>query len=393
MRRYRSRGVARALSVPELRHMARRRLPEVIFEILEGGAEDEITLARNRSAFERIAFLPAALRDVGAVDIRTSLFGQEMTMPVVVAPTGFNGLLWPKGDIALARAAASAGLIMTQSSASNASVEEVGATEGLRHWMQLYVFRSEEFMEQMIQRAADAGCEALVVTVDANIFGNREWDRRNYRSGSDPSLMRKLEALLHPGWMRDVMLPGIPSFGNVMDFLPAEHRHLTGAMTWTRGQIDPTLSWRHLDRIRAMWKGPLLVKGLLRADDTMRARDAGADGVVMSNHGGRQLDGAVSALEALPDVRRAVGQDFTLLIDGGVRRGADVIKALALGADAVMAGRAGLYGLAAGGEAGAARALAILAEEMHRVMGLLGATSVSELGADYLWPAPDAAGG
>lgn len=383
-RTFASRRVDRALSIDELRHMARRRLPEVVFEYLDGGAEDEVTLRRNRAVFDDVAFLPAALNDVATVDATTSLFGRPMAFPFAVAPTGFSGLMRRDGDLALARAAAAADIPLAQSTVSNARIETVAAVPGLRHWMQLYVFRDQAFMEALLERAERAGCEALILTVDSNVFGNREWDKRNYATPSRPRLSRRFEALRHPGWVRDVLLPGIPGFGNLDEILPPDRRDLSGAAHWSRTQIDPSLSWRHLDWLRTRWRGPLVVKGLLSPSDAVRARDAGADGIVLSNHGGRQLDGAVAPLQILAETRQALGAGTVLMIDGGIRRGSDIAKAVALGADAVLSGRAPLYGLAAGGEAGVARALALLAEQFLRVMALLGRRSVADLSPDCL---------
>lgn len=383
-RTFASHRVDRVLSIDELRHMARRRLPEVVFEYLDGGAEDEVTLRRNRAVFDDVAFLPAALNDVATVDATTSLFGRPMAFPFAVAPTGFNGLMRRDGDLALARAAAAADIPLAQSTVSNARIETVAAVPGLRHWMQLYVFRDQAFMEALLERAERAGCEALILTVDSNVFGNREWDMRNYATPSRPRLSRRFEALRHPGWVRDVLLPGIPGFGNLDEILPPDRRDLSGAAHWSRTQIDPSLSWRHLDWLRTRWRGPLVVKGLLSPSDAIRARDAGADGIVLSNHGGRQLDGAVAPLQILAETRQALGAGTVLMIDGGIRRGSDIAKAVALGADAVLSGRAPLYGLAAGGEAGVARALALLAEQFLRVMALLGRRSVADLSPDCL---------
>lgn len=387
-RRYTARDAGAALSIDELRHLARRRLPALVSEYLDGGAEDEVTLRRNRQAFDALAFLPRALRDVGRVDCATTLFGRPLPLPLVIAPTGFNGLLRRGGDLALARAAAAAGVPMGQSTVSNARLEDVARIPGLRHWMQLYVFRDRSFTGVLLERAAASGCEALILTVDANVFGNREWDRRSYAAPARPRLSRRIETLRHPRWLADVARPGIPGFGNLSDFLPPGSRGLNAAADWSRTQIDPGLSWRDLEHIRARWQGPLIVKGLLAPADVTRARESGADAVVLSNHGGRQLDGALAPLQVLAEARAAVGRDIVLMVDGGIRRGSDIAKAVAMGADAVMAGRAPLYGLAAGGEAGAARAIAILAEEFARVMALLGCTTVNGLGPEFLRPAP-----
>ncbi len=382
-RTFPARRAPEAQSISELRHLARRRLPGFVFEYVEGGAEDEVTLRRNREAFEGLALVPRALRDVAQVDGRTRLFEEELSLPLVVAPTGGNGLLHSNGDLAIAKAARSLGIPFSQSTASNARIEDIAGLDGLRHWFQLYVFRDRSIVDGIIDRAAAAGVEALILTVDANVFGNREWDRRNYAKPSVPRLSRKLETLRHPRWMRDVLMPGLPSLEVIQDFLPEDKRSLNAATSWSRDQMDPSLSWRDLDRIRGRWKGRLIVKGLLSPEDAVRARDAGADGIVLSNHGGRQLDGAVSPMQTIGKTRDMVGPDMVVLLDGGVRRGSDIAKAVAMGADAVLAGRAILYGLAAGGEAGAAHAIAILKEELLRVLALLGCRSVAELNSGF----------
>lgn len=386
---YPARRATAALSIDELRHLARRRLPEVVFEYLEGGAEDEVTLRRNRQVFDRLAFMPRALRDVGAVDCSTQIFGKPLALPLVIAPTGFSGLFSRHGDLSMARAAQAAGLPMGQSTVSNAKLEEIAAVPGLRHWMQLYVFRDRGFTEALVDRASAAGCEALILTVDANVFGNREWDKRNYASPTTPRLARRIEALRHPGWLREVMLPGVPGFGNLEAFLPEGQRDLNAAANWSRQQIDPSLSWRDVELIRKRWHGPLIVKGLLHVDDAVQAKAMGVDAVVLSNHGGRQLDGALAPLQLVAETRAAVGPEMVLMMDGGIRRGSDIAKAVALGATAVMAGRAPLYGLAAGGAAGAAHALTLLAGEYARVLALLGCRSTAELGPNHLRPTFD----
>ena len=364
--------IRRALSIAELRHMAERRLPGFVFEYLEGGAEEEVTLRRNRAVFDRLEFVPRTLVAGKTVDTATTFFGTPAALPLAIAPTGFCGLFARDGDLALARAAAAAGIPFIQSTVSNAPLEKVAATAGLSHWMQIYVFRSQSFMESLIARARAANCDALVVTSDATVFGNREWDRRNYRAGTDPTLMNKLETLCHPRWLLDVLSRGIPTFGNLLEALPPDRRDLAAAATWSRDEIDADLDWEKLARIRALWPGKLLLKGVLSADDAERAQAEGMDGIVVSNHGGRQLDGSVSPMNVLPEIVSRLGGKTTILIDSGFRRGTDIVKALALGADGVLVGRATLYGLAAGGEAGAARALAILAEEIRRTLSLLG---------------------
>jgi (S)-mandelate dehydrogenase len=297
----------------------------------------------------------------------------------MVAPTGFCGFFSHEGDRGLARAAAALGVPFIQSTVSNMALEDIAAVPGVRHWMQIYVFRSRPFMERLVARAAAANCEALVLTVDGSVIGNREWDRRNYRRGTDPTLLNKLEALLHPRWISTILRHGVPAFNNLADALPPGQRDFAATAAWSRRELDPDVDWDCVAWLRGLWPGKLIIKGLLSADDARLARDAGVDGIVLSNHGGRQLDGAISPMTALPEIASRYGGDMAILIDSGFRRGTDIVKALALGARGVLIGRAMLYGLAAGGEGGARRALEILKEEIERSLALLGKPSIKEL--------------
>lgn len=383
-RYYSGRDVNRAVTIADLQAMARSRLPAFVLEYLEGGAEDERTLRRNREVFSEIEFRPSTLTGVGVPDLSTTIFGKTMRLPFIIAPTGFNGLFQYEGDRLLAQAAAKAGVTFTQSTVSNMRIEELSGIPDLTHWMQLYVFRSQTFMDELVGRAEKAGCQALMVTTDAATFGNREWDRRNYRSGMDPTFRHKLDMLCHPRWALSVMARGIPPFGNLLDFLPADQQTFARTAIWSREQVEPDLNWEHIRHLRKIWKRPLIIKGVMTIRDAELAADAGADGIVISNHGGRQLDGAPSPIAVLPEIAERLKGRITILVDSGIRRGTDIVKVLALGADAVMSGRATLYGLAAGGEAGAARAITILEEETRRTMALLGCRSVAELDRDRL---------
>jgi len=375
MRRpYTGRDMARILSVDEMRAAALKRLPALVAEYLEGGAEDEITLARNRDAFAAETFRPRLLR--GQADPDMSLHGARL--PLAIAPTGFAGLFAPGGDVALARAAKAAGVPMCQSTVSNATLEEIAPVLGPLHWMQVYVFRSRPFMEQLLERCRAAGIQRLVLTLDSSIYGNREWDRRSYTAAGQPRLHRKVEAMRHPRWLLQVYLRGLPTFGNLAAFLPEGKRDLASATAWSRAEIEAGLDRAWFDWLRANWPGELWAKGVLRGDDARVLLDAGADGIVVSNHGGRQLDGAAASLDALAEVA-AAARGAPVWLDSGVRRGADIAKALILGAEGVLVGRATLYGLAAGGEAGVARVLRILAEELARVMAMLGVRDLAEL--------------
>ena len=282
--------------------MARRRLPAFVFEYLDGGAEDEITLARNRSAFGEYAFVPRALAGCGRAESGTRIFDLPAGMPVMVAPMGSLGLFARDGDACLARASVAAGVPFIQSTVSNASIEDIASIPGIRHWFQLYVFRSPAITERLVARAHAAGCEALVLTVDASVFGNREWDRRNFRKPMSPTVAATLDMLLHARWMRNVFLRGLPELGNLAEFLPPDQRGVAAAAAWSRREVDPDIDWALIPRLRSLWPGKLVIKGLLSVGDVLRARQLGADAVVLSNHGGRQLDGAVSPMYVLPEI-------------------------------------------------------------------------------------------
>lgn len=380
-RHYSGRHLGKAVNLEDLRQMARRRLPDFSYEYVEGGAEDEVSLKRNRDVFDRIAWLPRTLAGVGSPDLSTRIFGQVCHLPLVIAPTGFNGLLWPKGDLALAKAAVAAGIPFTLSTVSNHSLASLMREVQGQVWFQLYPVKDESVIARLIDRAREAGCQTLVVTTDVPIFGAREWDQRNYRAPMKLSPRSLLDVLAHPRWLWQVMIRGgAPKFENLLEFLPPGAQSALVGARYMGTQINAKLAWEDVARIRARWPGKLVLKGILCVEDARRAVEAGVDGVVLSNHGGRQLDSTVSGVELLPAIASEVGDRITVLVDGGFRRGADVLKAVALGARGVMIGRAALYGLAAGGEAGASQALGMLRAEMERAMILLGCRSIGELG-------------
>lgn len=384
-RAFGGRNRARALNIADLREVARRRVPGFVFEYVEGGAEDEATLRRNREALEALRFVPQTLIDTCARSLATPLFGRTAAAPLVIAPTGLNGMLHPDGDIALARAAASLGIPYTLSTLSTARLEDVAAQAGGRLWMQLYVMKNRAIAEDIMGRAAAAGYEALLLTSDANVFGSREWDKRNYVRPGKPALPAILDTLRHPGWLTSVLLRnGVPRFRNIEAFLPPGAASAVGGSTIIPQMFEPTIVWSDIAWIRRHWPGKLLVKGVLSVADAQRALDAGCDGIVLTNHGGRQLDYCVAPIEVLGEIAAAVGSRLTIVIDSGFRRGSDIAKALALGAHTVMIGRAALYGLAADGERGVRRALDMLTVELDRVLGQLGCRSVTELGPSFL---------
>lgn len=384
-RYYTGRDLQRAVTVADLRAMAHRRLPRFVLEYLEGGAEDEASLAAERAAYARWRFMPRQLKDVSRRSVAAPLLGRTARLPLVVAPTGLNGLFCHGADLALARAAALCEVPFVQSTMSNELLEEVARVPGLRHWWQLYVFGGDEVWQELLRRADAAGCEALVLTTNAQIFGNREWSTRTQASRTRLSLPTLLDVLGHPRWLASTLLRhGMPVFRNVIDFIPAEQRGFFESAFWIRDHQPASLSWQTVERIRARWRKPLLLKGILHLDDVRRSLDAGVDGVILGSHGGRQLDWTVAPLELLPGARRIVQDRIALYVAGGVRRGTDLLKALALGADAVLAGRAPLYGLCAGGAPGVQRALDILTREAEDALGLLGCSNVAELGPALL---------
>jgi (S)-mandelate dehydrogenase len=378
---YSGRDVRRAVTIEDLRRMARRKLPAFSFEYVEGGSEDEIAMRRNREVFERIAWLPRTLAGVGSPDLSTEIFGRTCHLPLVIAPTGFNGLLWPQGDLALARAAASAGVPFTLSTVSNYSLAKMRGEVDGQVWFQLYPVKDPTVIDRLVDMAREAGVETLVVTTDVPIFGAREWDQRNYAAPMQLRLSRKLDVLAHPRWLWQVMVPrGAPRFENLIEFLPPGVQSAMVGARYMGTQINAKLAWQDMERLRGRWPGKLVLKGILCIEDARRAVEVGADGIVLSNHGGRQLDSCVSGVELLPAVAGELGDRLTILVDGGFRRGSDVLKAMALGAHGVMIGRPALYGLAAGGEAGVTHALGLLRTEMERVMLLLGCRSLGDLG-------------
>ena len=372
--------LARALNIADLRAVARRRVPHFVFEYVEGGAEDEASLRCNRSSLEALRLIPQTLVDTSSRHLRTEILGRPAAAPLIIGPTGLNGMLHADGDIGLARAAAHLGIPFTLSTMSTTRLEDVAKQAGGRLWMQLYVMKNRAVAEDIMTRAAAAGYEALVFTTDANVFGSREWDRRSYMAPGKPTLRARLDALRHPGWLRSVLIAkGIPRFRNLEGFLPPGAASAVGGSTIIPKLFEATITWDDITWIRRFWPRKLLIKGVLSVADAERAAALGCDGIVLTNHGGRQLDSCVAPIDVLPEIAAAVGRRLSIIIDGGFRRGTDVIKALALGANAAMTGRATLYGLAANGERGVERALEILTTEMDRAMGQLGVSSVADL--------------
>ena len=377
-------NLSRALSIEDLRRLAKRRLPRAVFDFFDGGAEDEVTLRANRAAFESVRLLPKVLVDVSATDLRATVFGREMAFPLAIAPTGGISAGRPGAELMLARAAKARGVPFTLATPAAFTIERVAEEVGGRLWFQLYAVRNREFREKLVQRAKQSGYEAMLVTVDLPVSGKRERDPRNgFVTPFKANWRNSRDVLFKPGWLADVARHGLPGMANLEGY-PFSALNPTDLATAVGREMDPALDWEAVKRLRDQWPGRFLLKGVERPDDAERAAAMGCDGIVVSNHGGRQMDGAAATLAALPAVARAAGSKLTVLLDGGVRRGADILKARALGAQAVLVGRATLFGVMAGGEAGATHALDILRTEYERAMKLCGVRTTAEIAPDLI---------
>jgi L-lactate dehydrogenase (cytochrome) len=380
------------VSIEDYRELARRRLPPFLFDYIDGGAFDEVTLGRNVADLRDVALRQRVLTNVSDIDLSTTLFGQEWSLPVALGPIGLAGLNARRGEVQAARAAEAAGAPFCLSTVSACSIGEVRAGVSKPFWFQLYMIRDRAFMRDLLDRARAAGCTTLVFTVDMPVPGTRYRDYRSGLAGAPGlagDLRRVAQALTRPGWCYDVGLRGRPhSLGNVAPVLGPKSG-LEDFFAWMRDNFDPTVTWRDLEWVRAEWSGQLILKGVLDPRDAVRAVELGADGVVVSNHGGRQLDGTLSTARALPGVAKAVAGRVPILADGGVRSGLDVIRMLALGADGVLLGRAWAYALAARGGPGVAHMLEIIRAEMRVAMALTGTTRVADLSRETLFTDDD----
>ena len=371
-------------STHDYRLAAKRRLPPFLFHYIDGGAYDEHTLGRNVADLRDLALRQRVLKELGEVDLSARLFGEAVSLPVALAPVGLTGMYARRGEVQAARAAASRGVPFTLSSVSVCPIEEVQPAMTRPMWFQLYVLRDRGFMKNALERAWAAGVRTLVFTVDMPVPGARYRDRHSGMSGRFAAWRRMLQAVTHPRWALDVGVRGRPhDLGNVSAYLG--HRiHLEDYIGWLGENFDPSIGWRDLEWIREYWKGSMVLKGILDPEDAREAVRFGADGIVVSNHGGRQLDGVLSSARALPAIADAVQGDLTILADSGVRSGLDVVRLLALGADGVLLGRPFVYALAAAGEQGVAHVLDLIASEMKVAMTLTGARAVGEISRESL---------
>ncbi|MDH4001029.1 MAG: L-lactate dehydrogenase [Xanthomonadales bacterium] len=370
----------------DYRRLAEKRLPRFLFDYIDGGAGEEQSMAANADDFSRIKLRQRVMRDVSKVDTGMELFGQSMDMPVVLAPVGLAGMMGRRGEVQGARGAATAGVPFTTSTVGICPIEEVNAAVPQPAWFQLYMLRDRQLVQSLLGRAQDSGCDTLVFTVDLAVTGPRHRDTRNGMLGGElkGKLAKLWQIMLRPRWILDVGIRGKPhDFGNLREAV-VDVQDLEGFKAFIDRQFDPSVTWQDIAWLRTQWQGNILIKGVMSAEDACQAVDAGADGVIVSNHGGRQLEGVASSISMLPEVVAAVGDRAEVLMDGGVRNGTDVVRALASGAKAVMIGRPWVYAMAACGETGVARLLSVFQQEMARSMALMGVTRVGQLTSETI---------
>jgi L-lactate dehydrogenase (cytochrome) len=367
-----------SISIEDLRRRARRRLPRAVFDFIDGGAEDELTLERNQTAFRQLTFRPKVLVDTSHRDQSVTVLGQRLQTPLILAPTGLCGMAAPRGEILAARASLRAGIVFTLSVLSAVTIEDTARAAPGPHWFQLYVWRDRDLTRSWVERAAHVGYRTMVVTVDVPVLGQRERDLRNGATIPPRVTARNaFDSLQKLSWLLAMARHPRVDFVNVGR--PSSTSGPFALGPFVNSQFDPSVSWVDVDWFRSIWSGPLVLKGIMSADDARRAVDHGVDAIVVSNHGGRQLDSLPGAIEVLPEVTDAVGGRIEVLFDGGIRRGTDVVKALALGARACLIGRPYLYGLGAGGQGGAERAIDILKAEIDRAQALLGCPTLADI--------------
>jgi L-lactate dehydrogenase (cytochrome) len=374
------------VTAPDYRRLARRRLPRFLFDYIDGGASREETMAANQRDFAQWRLRQRVMRDVSEVDTGVDIGGRRMSMPLALAPIGMAGMMARRGEVLGARAAEAAGVPFTVSTVGICPLEEVNAAVSQPCWFQLYMLRDRDLVEALLERARAGGCETLLFTVDLAVTGMRFRDVRNGMLGGAP-LAKARQLLARPRWLFDVGIRGKPhAFGHLTEAV-ADPNDFASYKALIDSQFDPSVTWKDIEWLRSRWPGRLLIKGVMSDDDAMSAADAGADGVIVSNHGGRQLDGVASSISKLPEVAAAVGDRLEVWMDGGVRSGADVVKALALGADGVLIGRPWLWAVAARGEQGLTNYLGVLRQDIAVCMALMGVNRISEITARLLEPA------
>ena len=373
-------------TIEDLRRLHQRRVPRMFYDYCDSGSWTESTYRDNSDALSRIRFRQRVAVDISARSLASTMVGQSVTMPVALAPTGLTGMQYPDGEIRAAQAAEAFGVPFTLSTMSICSIEDVAAHTTQPFWFQLYVMRDRDYIDRLIGRAQAAGCSALVLTLDLQIMGQRHKDIHNGLSTPPRfNLKTLLDLGRRPGWCLRMLGTRRRGFGNVVGHVPGAE-NLTSLAQWSQSQLDPTLDWDDVAWIRSLWKGPLILKGIMDAEDARRALDSGAQALVVSNHGGRQLDGAPATIDVLPEIARAVGDQMEVWMDGGIRSGQDVLRALASGASATMIGRAFLHGLGAMGGAGVTRALEIIRNELDLSMAFCGVRNVRAVDGSLLWP-------
>ena len=382
-----NRLLRKVANVDDLRSLAKRRLPAGVFDYIDGGAEDDITLRNNVDAYRNVSFKPRVLRDMTHVDTSTSLFGRRLAFPLVLAPTGFTRIAHSEGELAVVRAATRAGIPFTLSTMATRSIEECAsvAESDTRLWFQIYTWRDRSVVKNLVERAEAAGFEAVCLTVDTAVLGRRERDvRRGFTLPPEVCLGTIIDGLKNPGWTWDFLKADPIRFANVEGITAIDGSTAVDLAEHMKSQFDPGLSWSDVEWLRSIWKGPILIKGIQTVEDALIAVESGVEAIAISNHGGRQLDGAPAPFDLLPEVAEAVQNRLEIICDGGVRRGSDVVKAVSLGANAVMTGRPYLYALGACGERGVDHVLDLLQEGIERTMALTGVASVEDLSQDLI---------
>ena len=374
-----------AVSIEDLRLKAKRKLPRCIFDFYDGGAEDELTLNANRQSFQNVMLTPRILRGVDKVDTRVDMLGETCGLPIAIAPTGALGYGKHGADLAIAKAAAAKGLIYTLSSSATTSIEHIAREAPGRHWFQAYILKNKDFFYSLIDRAQAAEYEGLMITVDLPVGGKRERDNKNkFAIPFKLNLRVALDFLAHPFWLGELIYNGMPVLENMVG-LEGQNRGINHLASSVGRNYDPAFNWDDLKRIRDYWHKKLIIKGVMHPEDAVRLMEMGCDAVVVSNHGGRQLDTANSTLSALPTIVKAIDGKIPVLLDGGIRRGSDILKAIALGANGVLTGRATLFGAISSGQPGATHALNILQEELVRTMQLCGVSEINQITPELLF--------